>query len=328
MTTEKKPFDPSAHFRKVKGGQDYLECKYRLIWWREEHPEGHVTTDLIHADYANGYYVVKARVGWTDEQGRDVHATAHKSESVKDFAEALEKAETGAIGRALALLGYGTAQAMEFDEGDRIVDSPVDRTPPVATPRPANGRTTTVHNPPAGTPQRSTLAIVPAATTHADLLVAVDQMLLADPDAKEKLPKAPEHMTEEELVKTLAWLKRRPQPASAASALRTIHDASAERINALVEPEDMPTKDNMADWTATINAAGDVLVSVGREKGGANAGHATHAHTLLTTMSKLAPGLAPDMTKTYSRDELLTMLESTRAAMLERLETAAGGKRA
>lgn len=36
---------------------------------------------------------------------------------------------TGAIGRALAMIGFGTQFAPEFDEEQRIVDSPVDRTP-------------------------------------------------------------------------------------------------------------------------------------------------------------------------------------------------------
>jgi hypothetical protein len=128
MVAEKK-FNPAEHFRKVQGGRDYLEVKYRLLWWREEHPEGHITTELIHADYSNGYYVVKATVGWCDAQGRDVHATGHKSEAVRDFADALEKAETGAVGRALALLGYGTEQALELDEDSRVVDGPATREP-------------------------------------------------------------------------------------------------------------------------------------------------------------------------------------------------------
>jgi hypothetical protein len=42
------------------------------------------------------------------------------------FPEFMEKAETGALGRALALIGYGTQFcADDLDEGDRIVDSPV-----------------------------------------------------------------------------------------------------------------------------------------------------------------------------------------------------------
>lgn len=58
-------------------GKQYLEVKFRLVWFREEHP---------------------------------------------DF---IEKAETGSIGRALALIGYGTQFcADELDEGKRIVDAP------------------------------------------------------------------------------------------------------------------------------------------------------------------------------------------------------------
>jgi hypothetical protein len=36
-----------------------------------------------------------------------------------------EKDETGAVGRALAMCGYGTLQAPEFDEGDRLADAPL-----------------------------------------------------------------------------------------------------------------------------------------------------------------------------------------------------------
>jgi hypothetical protein len=39
------------------------------------------------------------------------------------------KAETKAVGRALAMLGYGTQFAPEMDEGERIVDSPVAKPP-------------------------------------------------------------------------------------------------------------------------------------------------------------------------------------------------------
>ena len=39
----------------------------------------------------------------------------------------IEKAETGAIGRALAMCGYGTLQAPGFDEQDRLADTPVEK---------------------------------------------------------------------------------------------------------------------------------------------------------------------------------------------------------
>ena len=37
------------------------------------------------------------------------------------------KAETRAIGRTLAMYGYGTLQAPEFDEQDRLADRPLEK---------------------------------------------------------------------------------------------------------------------------------------------------------------------------------------------------------
>jgi hypothetical protein len=59
------------------------------------------------------------------DDGRVV-ATAHKS--IRTFAGGdFEKAETGAIGRALSACGYGTIEALDMDEGEDISDSPVTR---------------------------------------------------------------------------------------------------------------------------------------------------------------------------------------------------------
>ena len=75
---------------------------------------------------APGYARYRAVV--TD--GKGGRASATKTERKVDFDDFVEKAETGAVGRALAMLGYGTQFAMiEFDEGDRVVDSPVTRPP-------------------------------------------------------------------------------------------------------------------------------------------------------------------------------------------------------
>ena len=43
------------------------------------------------------------------------------------FLHVVGKAETGAVGRALAMCGYGTLQAPEFDEGERIADAPLEK---------------------------------------------------------------------------------------------------------------------------------------------------------------------------------------------------------
>lgn len=104
-------------------GKDYLEVKYRLVWFREEHPDWSIETELVNVTNVQAY----ARATVRDEKGRII-ATSHKFESVEGFPDFIEKAETGAIGRALALIGYGTQFcADELDEGKRIVDAPVTR---------------------------------------------------------------------------------------------------------------------------------------------------------------------------------------------------------
>lgn len=102
-------------------GREYLEVKYRLVWFREDHPEWSIETELANVTDVSAY--AKALV--KDEKGRII-ATSHKFESIQGFPDFIEKAETGAIGRALALIGYGTQFcADELDEGQRIVDAPV-----------------------------------------------------------------------------------------------------------------------------------------------------------------------------------------------------------
>lgn len=71
---------------------------------------------------AHGY----ARFRATVTDGKGGRATGTKSENAASFPDYIEKAETGAIGRALAALGYGTQFAPEMDEAHRIVDAPVE----------------------------------------------------------------------------------------------------------------------------------------------------------------------------------------------------------
>lgn len=104
-------------------GSDYLEVKYRLVWFREEHPNWSIETEFVTVTDRSAC----ARAVIRDEHGRTI-ATSHKQENSMSFPDFMEKAETGAIGRALALIGYGTQFcAEELDEGERIVDSPVRR---------------------------------------------------------------------------------------------------------------------------------------------------------------------------------------------------------
>lgn len=102
-------------------GKEYLEVKYRLVWFREDHPDWSLETELILLNESDCH----AKCVVKDATGR-VIATAHKHENKNGFVDFSEKAETGSIGRALALCGYGTQFcAAELDEGPRIVDAPV-----------------------------------------------------------------------------------------------------------------------------------------------------------------------------------------------------------
>lgn len=103
-------------------GKDYLPVAQRLVWFREEHPDWSIHTSYIKLD--GEVAICKAEI--SNEKGECL-STGHKMETPKGFQDYIEKAETGAIGRALALIGYGTQFAPEISEEDRIVDSPVIR---------------------------------------------------------------------------------------------------------------------------------------------------------------------------------------------------------
>lgn len=119
--SEQSAFDPTRYLTKVSG-RDYLEVKWRLVWMRSQYPEALVETELV--EHHNNMAVFRARV--TLPSGAS--ATGWGSEGVEDFGDYLEKAETKALGRALAALGFGTQFCWDFEFGaeqQRIVDAPV-----------------------------------------------------------------------------------------------------------------------------------------------------------------------------------------------------------
>lgn len=114
-------------------GKEYLEVKYRLVWFREEHPEWSIETEFVERTQDGA--LAKATI--KNDKGQ-IMATSHKFEDKKGFFDFMEKAETGSIGRALALMGYGTQFcADELDEADRIVDAPVQKQVEKQAPGPA-----------------------------------------------------------------------------------------------------------------------------------------------------------------------------------------------
>lgn len=116
-------FRPEDYYIKVQG-KDYLEVKWRVVWFRQDHPLGDISTEMIHH---NGMILAfKATV--LDKDGNSLangHATYNEFIKGGDD-KGIEKAETVAAGRALALAGYGTQFAGEdINEGDHLADSPV-----------------------------------------------------------------------------------------------------------------------------------------------------------------------------------------------------------
>ena len=115
------PFEPARFLTRVNGS-DYLEVKWRLVWLRDRHPDAAVETELVSHD--DNTAVFRARISIPDGGS----STGWGSETTGDFRDYLEKAETKAIGRALAALGFGTQFCPDFEFGaaiGRVVDAPV-----------------------------------------------------------------------------------------------------------------------------------------------------------------------------------------------------------
>jgi len=140
--TREKSFDPSRYLTRIAkrvrdadgswrtSDTEYLEVKWRLLWLRTECPEATIDTELV--SHADGMAVFRARV--TISGGGSATGWGHETSA--DFGDYLEKAETKALGRALAAIGYGTqfCEDFEFEQAHasrgsigRIVDSPVSR---------------------------------------------------------------------------------------------------------------------------------------------------------------------------------------------------------
>jgi hypothetical protein len=125
--SEDKKFNPAVHIEKLpgKGGpKDYLPVAARVLWFREKFPPESgwgIDTTLVDGGYEKKFAVYRCEI--FNPEGQLI-ASGHNVEDVKGFGDFMQKAETGAIGRALATLGFGTMAAL--DEGE-VVDSPIDK---------------------------------------------------------------------------------------------------------------------------------------------------------------------------------------------------------
>lgn len=106
-------------------GKQYLQVAYRIQWLNDYCGENKITfkieTEFI--TLSEDYSICKAKVRVGEN-----YAEATKREDRSHFQDYIEKSETGAIGRALATLGFGTAFALaDLEEGNRIVDAPLEK---------------------------------------------------------------------------------------------------------------------------------------------------------------------------------------------------------
>lgn len=115
-------FNPKKELINLKG-KAYLQANARVVWFRNDHPTGAITTDIV------SFEPLCVRATVADGNGQILgidHAGAKPTAGAVWGGREVEKACTAAIGRALALAGYGTLQAMKEEVGDdHLADSPI-----------------------------------------------------------------------------------------------------------------------------------------------------------------------------------------------------------
>jgi hypothetical protein len=118
-------FNPKDHMTNLKG-KEYLEVKWRLVWLREDKPAACIDTELTHI--TDSVIIMRARISVGGQVIATGYGTAPLAGQGSWRGREVEKAETAAIGRALAHAGYGTQFTGE-DEEDYLADSSVQRKP-------------------------------------------------------------------------------------------------------------------------------------------------------------------------------------------------------
>lgn len=101
-------------------GREYQTVAFRVQQFREAHPLWALTTSVLFRD--DECVVMQASIG--DENGHVLatgHAEEHRKASQINRTSALENAETSAIGRALAALGFGGTEFATANEVQNAV---------------------------------------------------------------------------------------------------------------------------------------------------------------------------------------------------------------
>lgn len=121
LTTKRGTVLPLANLK----GKEYLLVAHRIVWFAEENSS--YKTEVLLPSVSEEATLAQVTVSILNDSGAVVkQVTDMKREHKVDFKDHTEKAITGALGRCMAQLGYGTAFALaDLDEGVRIVDAPV-----------------------------------------------------------------------------------------------------------------------------------------------------------------------------------------------------------
>jgi len=106
-------------------GKEYRLVAGRVLDFRRAHPDGSIITEMLFGDGER--YIFKATAMSGGDNPR-VLAIAHgeclRSEC-RGKVTPLEKTETKAVGRVLALTGHGTHTLRDDEDGDQIADAPI-----------------------------------------------------------------------------------------------------------------------------------------------------------------------------------------------------------
>jgi hypothetical protein len=102
-------------------GNDYLTVQGRVLIFRLDHPDWGIETEhiILTEDTAAFKATIRNATGQVIACG---HGMATKAGTAKLGGRYVEKAETAAIGRALAHAGFGTDSSL--DDSDYLADSP------------------------------------------------------------------------------------------------------------------------------------------------------------------------------------------------------------